>query len=763
MTLLIIAMLKINPIPTLYLNIGESAEIRLSPYILSTSKISISSVKILGKDTKNFEIFNVEDRIFLRPAKKIKGILFLSFEVKNVEGEIAKGVVPIVYREEHKVKFIYHGKPGEEVYLAGEFNNWNPKSLKMEDKGGGIYVVELSLPPGRYQYKFVVNGNWIRDEKNPLTAPDGFGGLNSVIEVKGKEFNIIPDKLKKEENKISFSVEFEGKIKDVYLVMDNKVLPKCWKIKGKKITFEVKNVEKGEHWFRLFVGDGDNFSELFFKEYIGIPTKFDWRDAIIYYIVVDRFCNGDKENDKPINDPELPWKCNFQGGDFEGIIQKLKEGYFNKLGINCIWLSPVYKAPDKAYKESFPPYRKYSGYHGYWPVSPTEVEPRFGGAKKLKELINLAHKKGIKIMFDLVLNHVHIEHPWYKNHKDWFTPLYLPDGRKNLRLFDEFPLTTWFDEFVPSFDFSKKEVIDTVCENAIWWLREFDVDAVRLDAVKHIPHSFWREFRRRIKEEIEITYNKEIYLLGETIWSREKIKEYVNPEELTGQFDYPLYWVIRDVFAFNRRDFRELEHELLQSERIYGDAIMSPFLGNQDFARFISYIEGLSGDEKEIGWHNPPEVKDTLSYKKLQLAFAFLMTLKGAPLIFYGDEIGMPGAGDPDNRRFMRFGDKLKKEEKETFEVISKLCHFRRKHPALRYGVRRTLYIDDDFWVYELKYFNDDVLVLLNRGRDEREYELKGDWLNEFTGEKISSKVKVSPFSFVYLTKINNDKLDFQK
>ena len=209
--------------------------------------------------------------------------------------------------------------------------------------------------------------------------------------------------------------------------------------------------------------------------------------------------------------------------------------------------------------------------------------------------------------------------------------------------------------------------------------------------------------------------------------------------------------MIRDVFAFNRRGFRELENELLQSERIYGDAIMSPFLGNQDFARFISYIEGLEGNEKEIGWINPPEVKDSLSYRKLQLAFAFLMTLKGAPLIFYGDEIGLPGAGDPDNRRFMRFGDELNKWEKETFEVISKLCHFRRKHPALRYGVRQTHYIDDDFWVYELKYFNDNVLVLLNRGEDEREFELKGEWFNEFTGEKVKDKIKILPYSFVYL------------
>ena len=108
---------------------------------------------------------------------------------------------------------------------------------------------------------------------------------------------------------------------------------------------------------------------------------------------------------------------------------------------------------------------------------------------KLKELVSTAHKKGIKVLLDFVSHHVHEDHPWFKEHPDWFGTLDLPDGRKNLRLFDEYRLTTWFEPYIPSFDFTKsKAAIDAVSDNAIWWLEQTGADGYRHDAVKHVPN-----------------------------------------------------------------------------------------------------------------------------------------------------------------------------------------------------------------------------------------------------------------------------------
>jgi cyclomaltodextrinase len=122
-------------------------------------------------------------------------------------------------------------------------------------------------------------------------------------------------------------------------------------------------------------------------------------------------------------------------------------------------MSPIVQNPKEAYVEYPAPHRKYSGYHGYWPISSTQIDYRFGNEKVFKSTIQHAHHKNINILIDYVSNHVHEKHPLYINHKDWTTPIDLPDGRKNIRIWDEQRLTTWFDTFLPDIDYTKPEVI----------------------------------------------------------------------------------------------------------------------------------------------------------------------------------------------------------------------------------------------------------------------------------------------------------------
>ncbi len=240
-------------------------------------------------------------------------------------------------------------------------------------------------------------------------------------------------------------------------------------------------------------------------------------DQIIYCMMVDRFNNGDPANDNPIVRDSLFAPANYQGGDLQGIINKIDDGYFESLGVNTFWISPIVDNTNNAYREFPPPHRYYTGYHGYWPVSTTKVEEKFGDMNLAKELVKRAHQKGMNVLWDYVAHHVHEECWMWRDHRDWFGTYELPNGRLNLRLFDEYRLSTWFEPYMPSFDYvNSYEALEFMTDNAVWWLKVTNADGFRHDAVKHVPNEYWRELTQKIKSEIEIPQNKKTYQIGET-------------------------------------------------------------------------------------------------------------------------------------------------------------------------------------------------------------------------------------------------------
>ena len=187
------------------------------------------------------------------------------------------------------------------------------------------------------------------------------------------------------------------------------------------------------------------------------------------------------------------------------------------------------------------------GYHGYWPISSSRVDRRFGDEALLKRLIDTAHAHGINVLLDYVANHVHQEHPLLVQHPDWITTLDLPDGRKNIRIWDEHRLTTWFDTFMPSLDLERPEVYQTMSDSALFWLEKFPLDGFRHDATKHIPEVFWRTLTRKIKERIVGPQGRSIYQIGETFGSRQLIGSYVGSGMIDAQFDFNFYFDARFV------------------------------------------------------------------------------------------------------------------------------------------------------------------------------------------------------------------------
>mgnify|MGYP005850824959 CR=1 FL=1 len=719
----------------------------IKPIKLTSGKESLIDVSDLFY-SKNYSLdflnsktltakFIDSDSILLQSKDNFEGLTNFRFKVDNNLYD-----VPVIVKKEKLYNFSFKpDEPFKEIYLFGSFNGWNRKDIRMcDDDNDGIFTAKVALEPGVYQYKFFADEREIVDNKNPNKVPNGFGDFNSVITISentdNKMFLHVYD-YKSTSRYSTFIFYLESKIKNanksnIYAYLDNKLLPqKFIKINGKIIAVVIPNkLLKGKQTLRAAVSVDGVVSNI--QEHIifdGKPTDnshFNWNDAILYSIMIDRLYDGDKSINSFIKHDSLENKANYMGGDLQGIIDKINSEYFDSLGVNVIWISPVYDNPEEAFREYPAPHRYYSGYHGYWPISSQAVENRFGSFEKLKELVDTAHKHNIKILLDFVSNHVHKDHPFFKEHRDWFGKLELPNGKLNLRLWDEYRLTTWFEPYLPSFDYEgSKEALETMTDNAVWWLNQTGADGFRHDAVKHVPNIFWRTLTKKIKEKVAPLRNLDIYQIGETFGSYDLISSYVNNGQLSSQFNFNLYDVALPTFINSDLSFDGLNKEMHKTFSVYGNLhLMGNIMDSHDKNRFMSFADGdldvSQWSAAEIGWNNPPQVDNPENYKKLILYMAYMNTIPGIPVVYYGSEFGMSGASDPDNRRMMRFGNQLTKYEKETLKEVKNIINTRKNHSALRYGDFYTLIADESVYAYLRSDFNERLFVVINKSKEQK-------------------------------------------
>jgi glycosidase len=714
----------------------------------TTTKVVISDlfyaenydIKFLPNDNFEVTLDEKEQTLEITPKENFSGMDLISF---NFNFEIFELPVKLARRNKYLFKYTPEGNP-QVVNLFGQFNSWNRQSLPMEDKDGdGEYEFRIPLDPGRYEYKFYVDGVELADPKNPLKVPSGVGDFNSVVLIeKTVTDNNYLHLLNYEEqdDTYSYSLYYESVTKDlitpgdiVALIDNNKVKKENIKLDGNQIKLIFSLAElKGNRTIRVAVskgGNATNFQSIRLED--GIPAGkqpfINWGDAIIYSIMIDRFYDGDTTNSIPLEHPELSLKANYQGGDIQGIIDKLDEGYFNTLGVNTFWISPIVDNTNNAYEEYPPPHRYFTGYHGYWPISATRVEEHFGDMQLVKKFVDTAHNHGMRVLLDYVSNHVHEEHPFWNKNPEWFGVLDLPDGTKNLRLFDQQRLTTWFEPYMPSFDFvGSKEALELMTDNAVWWLKETGADGFRHDAVKHVPNEFWRTLTRKLNRDIS---NKDIYQVGETFGGIDLIASYVNNGQLSSQFNFNLYDVALPVFLYPENSFELLDLQMQKTFLVYGvNHLMANIMDSHDKVRYMAYADGdielNSNKAKELGWSDPPKVDLVSSYRKLLLHLTYILTIPGVPVIYYGDEIGMTGAADPDNRRMMRFDDEINSYEEHTFKEVSKIVQLRKNHSALRQGDFNTLMADENIYAYLRSDLNERVLTVLNKSEKNRTVDL---------------------------------------
>jgi glycosidase len=488
--------------------------------------------------------------------------------------------------------------------------------------------------------------------------------------------------------------------------------------------------------------------------------SIDWRDAVMYFVMIDRFYDGDPTNNAPVSGVEVPG--NYQGGDFVGLRQKIEDGYFTRLGVNTIWITSPLDNADNSNPGADG--HNYSGYHGYWPQDLTKAESKLGTGAELKAMVDSAHAHGLQVLIDYVMNHVHINSPVYAAHKDWFWPNDNGFGGNCVCgggcSWDAQRLRCWFDNFLPDFNFTNAEARRWSVDNAIGWAKQLGVDGFRLDAVKHVETSWLTDLRARIKGEVQ--WDQRFYMVGETFdGSRDLIKSYVDPDTmLDGQFDFPMRGQILSTVLRRDGQMSDLTSFLDSNAGFYGSgAVMSTFLGNHDVPRVIGMAEdvplfGAWDGGKDRAWINRPTLPTSSApFQRLAVAYAVLYSLPGMPMIYYGDEIGMAGGGDPDNRQFMEWAN-LTDNQLWLRDRITGLIKVRNTHPALRRGTRTSLGVSQDATTYKMATAGDTVFVALNRG-DGNQPAVglpDGDYTDLVSGGTVHAPLSLAPRSAMLLS-----------
>lgn len=747
------------------INLGfESTEIILEDFFIDADKIDhISAPEGLkvspisdGKVTLEGSISDPLAVLLIQAAGSDYSILLKKSVKRNVE-----------------LVFDPKGKEYGMVQVKGEMNAWNPNAGELQ-KDGDVWKISMLINEGIYQYLFVVDGFETVDSMNPETVSNGMGGFNSLLIVGDRE-KIKPqlESISYTENEVTFRLT-DG-IKP-YIFWENQNLK--FSKEGDLYTVQIPNNAKmlDRSYLRAWA-----YNENSTSNQLLIPlndgdvldtenelTRHDFHTWNMYFVLIDRFKDGNEANTRKIDDPDIHPKANYYGGDFAGITQKIKDGYFDKIGINTLWLSPITQNPETAYGlwDQGGPVTKFSGYHGYWPISSSKTDDRYGTKEEFEELLDVAHANGMNVILDYVANHVHEEHPVYQNNPEWATDLYI-DGKLNTQLWDEQRLTTWFDTFMPTLDFSKQEVIDTMTDSALYWVKEFDLDGFRHDATKHIQLEFWRTLTRKVKEEVTLKTGKQVYQVGETYGSRELIASYINSGMLDSQFDFGMYDAAVNAFGQNT-PFTGLRDQLVESFNYYGNHnLMGYISGNHDKARFITYTSGevaWSEDAKVAGWTREIGYPNEYAYQRLNMLHAWNMTIPGIPVTYQGDEFGQPGANDPDNRRWMQFEEsELRENEISNREVYAKLTSIRDENLPLNYGDFVFHLTDEHVLAYSRGYFDQQVVVIFNKSDATQEITfnlrdqfnnsaLKAQFGNNFLVEDNKLTITLPANSFEILT-----------
>ena len=493
--------------------------------------------------------------------------------------------------------------------------------------------------------------------------------------------------------------------------------------------------------FNLKTASGSTSVELPLLARAGPPSHFQGfsRDDVIYLIMPDRFADGDLANNQPPGSNGSYDRKNsmaYHGGDLRGVRQHLD--YLHDLGVTTLWLTPVWKNTD-------------SDYHGYHPVDFYALDDHMGSMQEYQALVADAHRLGMKVLIDYVVNHTGPHHPWANDPPTpaWlhgtpahhlepaysFTGLVDPHAspRQSLNTLDG-----WFAGKLPDLNPDDPALATYLAQNAMWWAEIAQLDGFRLDTFPYSTRQFWSGWHERLHQvypqfpNLQVADQKlidaklvdaKIMDVGEVADPDSTItsffaggrKQFDGVDSgLATVFDFPLRQVLRDVVI--KGEPMQKIVDVLQHDELYPHPeTLVTFIGNHDDKRFLSE-EGS----------NPT---------KLKAAFSLLLTMRGIPQIYSGDEIAMDGGADPDNRHDFPGGfpgdprnaftaSGRTAEQQDVFAHVQSLLALRQAHPALRTGKQWHIGWDETYYAFVRELPQERIFIVYNNAATARDLQI---------------------------------------
>lgn len=484
-------------------------------------------------------------------------------------------------------------------------------------------------------------------------------------------------------------------------------------------TSNVRVNERGDHlFFDIEAGKQARTHKIDIRASSG-TTSFDFEvkpkidvakvdtvdnDDIIYLIMTDRFADGDPSNNQGVDKNNLrAW----HGGDFKGIRSRIP--YLKELGVTAIWLTPWYDNPDEA-NQCDKPWCPNNNYHGYHAIDYYGVENHFGSMKDLQDLVDEARRNGIKVIQDQVANHVGIQHPWAKRPPldNWFSK-YEQNSFRNAVLLSpnssqkdrDNLLKGWFNELLPDLNQDEPEVSRYLVQNALWWIGTTGIEGIRQDTIQYMSRTFIRDWSSAIRKQYP-----GYYLVGEVFEEDSAQTAFFQggktgwdgiDTQLPSVFDFKLWRTSLQVFA-GKRPASSLR-DVLKYDGLYANINnVTTLTNNHDTDRFMSLPGAtVEGAMQHIG---------------------FMLSTRGIPQVYYGEELGMTGGHDPDNRKDLPSLETLNDSQRQMLSEYKAWIELRKRSNALKRGRITDITADDGMYVFARIYGDERMVVGVNTSNE---------------------------------------------
>ena len=536
-----------------------------------------------------------------------------------------------------------------------------------------------------------------------------------------------------------------------------------------------------------------------------------FQDEVFYFVLPDRFENGDKRNDLGASAGDkkralsrggldLTHKGMYHGGDLQGLTNKLD--YLDNMGVTAVWLTPILR--NQAVQDGT------SGYHGYWILDFTEIDPHLGSNADLKHFIDQAHQRNIKVFFDIITNHTadvikykecHGEtgNEWLFEERncpfkslaqvakgDTYTPfiqagnetLKHPQWLNNKELYHNQGDSHWQGESALRGDFSGLD--DLYTENPVVVngmvdiykniITEFKPDGFRIDTVKHVNIEFWQAFSPALLKHAHSLGINNFFMFGEVYsFGAQALSKYTREGKIPSVLDFALQGTLRKVLVdqggtdelanlFSQDHFYQTEHSDIENTN--ANQLVN-FTGNHDMGRFAHFL-----DESKHKYNEQEQIQRNL------LAHAFIYFGRGVPVVYYGDEQGFVGrGGDQASRQDMMPSkvlsyneDNLIATDKTTadnnfdtnhlfYQTFAKYAQLYQQYPALRFGKQTTLYSQKSPGMFVFSR----ALAKKAKGSEEQTVIVGFNTAN--TPQEIHVNVNKDDYDFVYASSSTKPKL----